>query len=78
MNKVILDAAVHARFRDLDEAELCDDTGRTMGHYLSETVYRRLLFDWANAQVSEEELQRRLQEPGGRTLAEIWARLEKA
>jgi len=76
MTKVILDAALDARFRNVDEAELCDQWGRTLGRFLSERVYRRLLYDWANAQVTDEELQRRLQQPGGRTLAEIWARLQ--
>ena len=32
----------------------------------------------ANILISDEEIERSLQEPGGRTLAEIWARLEKS
>lgn len=58
--------------------ELCDESGSSVGHFLSEQLYRRLLYDCANAQVSDEELERRRQQPGGRTLAEIWARLEQS
>ena len=76
MTKVFLDATLDSRFRNVDEAELCDQSGRTLGRFLSEQVYRRLRYDWANAQVTDEELQRRFQQPGGRSLAEIWARLQ--
>jgi hypothetical protein len=78
MIKVILDKAVRARFDHLDEADLCDESGRIIGHFLSEQSYRRLVYDWANAQVTDEELQRRLNEPGGCTLAEIRAHLENS
>jgi len=78
MNKVLLNDAVCTELRDLEEAELCDRSGQTVGHFLSETLYRRLLYDWANAQISDEELQRRLQQPGGRTLAEIWDRVNNS
>ena len=76
MIKVILDKAVRVSFDNVQEAELCDESGRTVGHFLSADAYRRLLYDWANAQVTDEELQRRLDEPGGRSLAEIQTRLE--
>ena len=76
MNKVILDEAVRAKLRDVDEVALCDESGRPLGHFLSEELYRRLLYDWANAQVTDEELDRRRRQPGGRTLEQIWARLQ--
>jgi len=76
--KMIIDAALQAKFHNVDEAVLCDESGQPLGHFLSEEVYHRLLYDWANAQITDEELQRRLQEPGGRILAEIWARLENS
>ena len=77
MNKVVLDAAVRAKLRNVDEVELCDESGRGVGHFLSEDLYRRLLYDWANAQITDEELQRRQRQPGGRTLTEIWARVDR-
>ena len=76
MEKVILDDAVRAKLSAVDEVELCDRSGRKVGHFLSEGLFRRLLFDWANAQITGEELERRRQQPGGRTLDEIWARLK--
>jgi hypothetical protein len=76
MIKVFVDDSMRSKLREVPEAELCDDTGRTVGHFLSDEVYRRLLYDWANAQITDEELERRRQQPGGRTLAEIWARLD--
>ncbi|MFH1920482.1 MAG: hypothetical protein ABIP48_11430 [Planctomycetota bacterium] len=78
MNRVILDEPARAKLRGVDEVELCDESGRPLGHFLSEELYRRLLFDWANAQISDEELQRRRRQPGGRALADIWARLQNA
>ena len=78
MTRVVLDEAVQAKLRDVDEVEFVDRSGRKVGHFLSEKVYRRLLYDWANAQISDEELDRRRRQPGGRTLAEIWARLQES
>ena len=78
MTKVVVDQGLFATLRSVDEVELCDESGRSLGHFLSKKLYRRLLYDWANAQITDEELQRRREAPGGRTLAEIWARLESA
>ena len=66
----------------LDENELsqhlvvCDKTGRVLGHYLRAELYDRLVCKSASAQVSTEELQLRLREPGAKSLSEIWSRLE--
>jgi len=76
MTRVKLDEAVRAKLQKADEAELVDQSGQRVGHFLSEKLYYRLLYDWANAQISDEELERRHRQPGGRTLAEIWARLQ--
>ena len=75
--KVTLDDSLRAKLSGVDEVELCDQSGKPVGHFLSEQLYRRLLFDWANAQVTDEELERRRRQPGGCTLTEIWARLEQ-
>jgi hypothetical protein len=76
MVKMMVDQKLEARFRDVPEAEICDESGQTLGRFLSEAMYRRLVYDWVNAQVSDEELRRSFQQPGGKTLAEIRARLE--
>jgi len=78
VNPVVVDQSVQAKLRSVDEVELCDESGRKIGHFLSEGLYRRLVYDWANAQISNEELERRRQQPGGCTLAEIWARLQQS
>ena len=76
MVKMVLDPGVWDKLQGVDQAELCDASGHTVGRFLSEGLYRRLVYDWANAQVTDEELRRRLEEPGGRTLDEILSRLE--
>ena len=78
MIKVILDDTTRSKLASVSDAELCDHSGKTVGHFLSEDVYRRLVIDWANAQITDEELQQRLAKPGGRSLAEIWQRLRPA
>ncbi|MCH8044635.1 MAG: hypothetical protein IID44_13055 [Planctomycetes bacterium] len=79
MTKVILDDSLLAQLHSGNEPlELCAPTGETVGHFLPQEVYQRLIYDWANAQITDEELQRRLEQPGGRALAEIWSRLESA
>ncbi len=76
MVKMTVDPNLEARFRELKEAEICDESGQTLGRFLSEEMYRRLLYEWVNAQVTDEELRQSFQQPGGKTLTEIWSRLE--
>ena len=77
MNRVVVDESVREKLRDVEEIELCDESGRGIGHFLSDDLYRRMIYDWANAQISDEELERRRRQPGGCTLAEIWGRLQQ-
>ena len=77
MTKVILDDSLLAQLNFGDEPlELCAPSGETVGHFLPQEIYQRLLYDWANAKITDEDLQQRLQQPGGRRLAEICSRLE--
>jgi len=76
MIRVNLDNQLESQLSGLDDAQLCDASGTLLGHFLSEDRYRRLVCEWANAQLSDEELQRRLQTPGGKMLSEILAELE--
>jgi len=76
MNKVIVDQGLRSRLNGLDaQVEFCEDTGQTLGYFVPADVYKEMLFAWADSHLSEEELEQRRQEPGGRTLAEIWQRL---
>jgi len=76
MIRVNLDNQLESQLSGIDDAQLCGVSGKPMGHFLSEERYRRLVCEWANAQISDEELQRRLQTPGGKMLSEIWNDLE--
>jgi hypothetical protein len=70
---VTVDADTRRKLRDLAEAmQFTDESGRVLGHYtpVQNDPRRR-------PQISEEEIQQRLAQGGGRTLAEIMADLEK-
>ncbi len=76
MSRVILDPELRSKLNGLNEQlEVCDEAGKTLGHFLPESLYRELLLCWSKANLSDEELARRRQEPRGRTLAEIWKSL---
>jgi hypothetical protein len=74
MTRVVVDAEIRRKLRDLTEAlQFTDESGKVLGHYTPvESSDPRL-----QPQISEEEIQRRLRQGGGRTLAEIIADLEK-
>jgi hypothetical protein len=76
MTKIILDEAAASKFADVkDRAEVCDEAGRTLGYFLP--LVPHAADEGIEVPFTEEELQRFAQEPGGRTLAEILADLEK-
>jgi hypothetical protein len=58
-----------------DEAELCDTAGRRVGYFLPDAVYRELVCRWANAKVTDEELERCRKETDSYTTAEVLDRL---
>lgn len=72
----INDAIVGALGKAPDEAELYDAAGHRLGYFLSDQAYRRLVCRWANAQVSDEELERCRQESEDFSTAEVLARLQ--
>ena len=76
MTRVVLDLELRKKLGDVQEhLEVCDESGRTLGHLLPEEVYQRMMLDWGNSQISNEELKRRSELPGGKSLAEVWAEL---
>jgi hypothetical protein len=76
LDKVILDETLRAKLPYLDGImEVCDESGQTLGHYLPVDVDTRVLEAVRQCPHSEEELERRQHESGGRTLAEIWKSL---
>jgi hypothetical protein len=58
------------------EAELCDSSGRRVGYFLPEHLYRQLVCRWANTQVSNEELDRCRSEAESYTTAEVLNHLQ--
>ena len=76
MTKVVVDEALRSKLNGLDkQVELCEESGRTVGHFLPDALYKKLLYAFDHCPYTEEEIRRHMEEPGGRTLAEIWQRL---
>jgi hypothetical protein len=73
MNQLTLDPNLRAKLNGLDEkVEVLDEQGKTVGHFLPTALYHKLACAWANAQVTDEELDTASHEPGGKSLAVIW------
>jgi hypothetical protein len=72
----VSDAVVGALGQTPDEAELFDAAGHRLGYFLSDEAYRRLVCQWANTQVSDEELERCRQQTESFSTAEVLARLQ--
>jgi hypothetical protein len=78
MEKVILEPHLRAQLQDGQQPlELCDAGGETMGFFLPAAEFYRWQYEWAKVKFPPEELDRREQERGGRTTAEVLARLKQ-
>ena len=79
MDTIVLDQALREKLRNLDrDIEVRDEAGRTVGYFLPHDVYLQLVYAWAKAEVSDEELEearREIDEHGGVATADILARL---
>jgi hypothetical protein len=76
MNRIIVsDSVIGELDRQEGVAALCDLTGRVVGYFTP--ALGPADYEGVDSSVSEEELDRRSREGGGRTLAEIMADLEK-
>jgi hypothetical protein len=77
MTKIIVDSTLRDKLSAIKDAvELCDEEGRTLGRFLP-SGHDRDLLSGASFPIpfSDEEIARRRQEKGGRSLAEIWKSL---
>ena len=76
MTRMVLDKDTIAKLFNLSRPlEICDESGSTLGHFLpveDKEIYRNIQIP-----ISEEELEKREREPGGRSLKEILHDLEK-
>jgi len=81
MNRLYVDEALKSTLDQCaTRTELCDQDGRVLGIYIPEAVRERRLYELAKAQMTPEsvaELERRAQEPGGYTTAEVLQRLRE-
>ena len=73
MSPITIDPTLTAKLRGLAHpVEFCDDSGRILGRYVPVATPD----DRTQPQISDEEMARRKQETGGRTLAAILSDLE--
>ena len=76
MRKLVLTPELRAKLNGLNEkAEILDEQGKTVGHFLPANQYGKLVCALANAQISDKELEAISREPGRRSLREIWTDL---
>jgi hypothetical protein len=78
MGRLTLDTDLRNKLNGLNEPiEVCDEAGRTVGHFLPADIYDELFYKALAAESPhpEDELKRRHHEVGGRSLADIWRRL---
>ena len=81
MTQITIDSALRAKLNGLnEEIELRDEAGRTVGHFVPDEQYKKMLYALAEQCLpySAEEREQRLKETGGRTLAEIWKSLGRS
>ena len=80
MSKVILDQELKTKLHGLrEQIELCDTDGHTMGRYVPEGDYQKLLYQLAESQrpaLSAAETKRRRQVTGNKSLAEVLRSVE--
>jgi hypothetical protein len=76
MPKLLVDDTLKAKLNGLNEqVEFCDESGRTVGRFVPEELYWKLLYSFDQCPYTLAEIEQHMNEPGGRTLAEIWKRL---
>jgi hypothetical protein len=75
MGRVTIDQALRSKLGSFESPlELCDETGRVVGHFIP--VEDRSIYEGVESPVSNEELDRRLREESGRPLDDILRDLE--
>jgi hypothetical protein len=73
MSAIVLDDQLRARLNGLNETlEVQEPNGTTVGRFVPEELYKKLVYALLNPPYSEAEVARRRAEPGGRALTEFW------
>lgn len=79
MTKMIVEESLRSKLSKVEEeVEFCDESGNLLGIFYPLGKGRFSLPPGMECPISEEELEKRRQETGGHTLAEIWARLGRS
>jgi hypothetical protein len=75
MMKIMVDEALRAKLHNFDSRlEFCDESGRVLGYLMP--VVDQTVYEGVQSPTSEQELRRRSQQGGGRSLAEILEHLQ--
>ena len=76
MTKVVLDSDLRKKLNGLrEQVEICDEAGETVGHFLPAAAYRDLLKGLAESVFDPQDVALARKQTGGKTLPEIWDRL---
>ena len=76
MVQVTVPAAAAAALAAAREAiEVRDESGKRLGYFVPPVLHEQLLSDWARNRVTAAEVSAARSEPGGCSLADVWARL---
>ena len=77
MNRAVVDDSFRSKLDEFrTQTELCDKDGRLIGVFTPAFVDDDALCDHIASLISDEELERRKKEPGGKTTAELLAYLQ--
>ena len=81
MNRVVIDDALRSKLDEFRiETELCDKSGNVIGLYKPATDPNRHWYEWEKRHFTpqdEAEMERRCNEPGERTTAEVLKALQQ-
>ena len=72
MTRVVVDDALSSQLNQCrTTAEICNKDGRILGVFTPTVDPDRECYEWAKSRLSDEELERRCNEPGEKTTAEV-------
>ena len=76
MNTIVVDPLLRSKLNNLDSRlELRDESGEVLGYFVPASERERLLYAWAQAEFTDEEIASARREPGGLAIAEVLADL---
>ena len=76
MSKIVMGPELLRQFQNVNEqVEFCDQAGKTVGHFLPETLYQEMVNAYVEKVFPKSEVEEALRQSGGKTLKEIWRKL---